>query len=108
MIRLLFLSFVALACFGAPPDLTGVWCLDVEKSQFDRQAPPRMAVGRIEYKEPILVMHSTRAYGEGPESSGTVHYRIGGKGENEIMGSRMRYEARWDGATLEIVTKGSF
>lgn len=108
MMRLLLLFSVALVCLGAPPDLTGVWRLDIENSQFDRQTPPRMAVDRIEHKEPGLVMHSTRAYGEGPEISDTVRYQIGGEGENEIMGNRMRYAARWDGATLEIVTKGGF
>jgi len=108
MMRLFIFFLSSLLGLAAPPEFSGVWRLDVEKSQFDRQAPPRVAVDRIEHHEPYLVMHSIRAYGDAQETSGTARYRIGGEGENEVLGNRMRYAARWDGETLELVTKGSF
>lgn len=67
-----------------------------------------MAVDRFEHRDPDLVIQSTRAYGDGPETTGTVRYRIGGEGVNDVMGNRMKYQARWDGQVLEIVTSGSF
>lgn len=54
MMRLFIFFLISLLGLAAPPDFSGVWRLDVEKSQFDRQAPPRVAVDRIEHHGPIL------------------------------------------------------
>lgn len=77
MMRLFIFFLISLLGLAAPPDFSGVWRLDVEKSQFDRQAPPRVAVDRIEHHEPYLVMHSIRAYGDAQQTPGPARHGRG-------------------------------
>lgn len=106
---LLFLLLGAVSVFAqGKPDFTGTWRMNVEKSEFDKQGPPKGAtVLKVEHREPKLT--ETVFHEPEPKPMGTMEYVTdGSEGTVVAMGNRMKATAKWDGAELVIVTWGSF
>ena len=92
------------------PNFTGVWKLDIEKSNFGEnpQQKPQSGTDIIEHKDPNLKISVTQV-GEMGEFSITVQYTTDGKESvNEIMNNPVKTIAKWDGNTLVLDSKGEF
>lgn len=103
------LALSALCALGqGKPDFTGTWRMNIEKSSFDKQGPPKGAtVLKVEHKEPKLA--ETIFHEPEPKAMGTMEYTTdGSEGSVTAMGNKMKATAKWDGAELVIVTWGSF
>lgn len=89
--------------------------MNVEKSAFDRQGPPKGAtVLKVGHREPKLtetIFHEPEptAAEMAPKAMGTAEYVTdGSEGTNVVMGNRMKCTAQWEGRELVIATWGSF
>lgn len=102
-----FLTAVAAA--QSKPDFTGTWRMNVEKSAFDRQGPPKgVTVLKVTHQDPKFAETIFHHEPE-PKEMGRVEYVTdGSEGSNVMMGNRMKCTAKWEGRDLVITTWGSF
>jgi hypothetical protein len=91
------------------PDFTGLWLLDLSKSSFDRQGPPKRMEQKVEHRDPEMLVDLQHEDAAGNASGGKLRYLTDGReGENAGMGSPLKYTATWDGKTLIVDTRGTW
>jgi hypothetical protein len=89
---------------NAPPDFTGVWELNLERSTL-RGSEPKRIVMEIEHREPRLVQQIHLMNAGGAEKRITFAYETGAETTNSVGGAPARTWARWEGAELVIESR---
>jgi hypothetical protein len=86
----------------AKPDLSGVWTLVLEKSDFSVLPPPTKQTRTITHKEPTLKV-LTEQSAEGADTRVETTFTTDGKPQaNSVQGTPMSTVGSWDGATLVL------
>lgn len=98
---------VVLAAAGfsaqAKPDLSGVWTLVPEKSDFGALPAPTKQTRTITHKEPTLkIVTEQSADATGDTKIETTFTTDGKPQANNVMGSDMSTIGSWDGVTLVL------
>ncbi|HZT34188.1 MAG TPA: hypothetical protein VFA33_30130 [Bryobacteraceae bacterium] len=98
-------------CLGgvvwAAPNFTGVWKLDLEKSDFGPLPSPKARTDKIEHQEPNLTLNITQE-GRAREFSYQLRYTTDGKdNQNSLLGNPLHSKLHWEGDVLVIETSGS-
>jgi len=88
----------------SPPDFTGVWVLNLERSILRGQAPKRIVM-QIEHREPRLVQQIHFTSADGVERRMTFAYETGAETTNSLGGAPARTSARWEGEELVVESK---
>ena len=92
---------------AAPPNFTGTWNVNIEKSNFGPSATPQSMVYKIDHREPSLKLTSTRV-DQGAEDTVSLSLTTDGKeSSNIVRGDAVKSKVKWDGSALLIdsVTK---
>lgn len=106
---LLFFFACAMGASKKVPNLTGNWRLDLVKSDFAKQGPPKAKLTRIQHKDPDLALTIEEELPNGQRSGGTAKYTTDGvEVTNSVAGNAMQSIARWEGQVLYMKTSGSF
>jgi len=106
---ILFVASLALAlaapAAAAPPDFSGHWKLNVEKSKLDDPYIGLAEERTIDHKDPQLVVN-VKDVQDGEEDSTTAKYTTDGKEtRNTVDGDPNFTTAHWDGQILIVETK---
>ena len=96
-------SLVVESAAQTKPDLSGVWTMMPDKSDFGRLAAPARQTRTITYKEPsgtVEIVQSAEATGD---TRVLTPFRTDGTPQlTDFFGSEMTTVGRWDGATLVL------
>src|SRR5262245_59456013 len=100
----LILASLAAATLSAQakPDLSGVWTMVSEKSDFGAMPAPSKMTRTITHKDPSLKMVIAQSSDSGDSTTETSFTTDGKPSHNTVNGSDMTSTASWDGATLVI------
>jgi hypothetical protein len=82
------------------PNFSGVWKLDVSKSEFGKAPVPKSLISQIEHHDPEIKVHSDIT---GPQGSYSTDYRWvtdGRENVNTMRGNEIRATVVWNGQTL--------
>lgn len=98
-----FLTIVCAIPFAigaqAPPNLSGVWQVNKEKTPFKRQ-PEDMRIKIDQQGSNVAV--TMRVVSEGQQQQLAFRYTVGAESRNEIHGAPMTSRTEWDGSTLVV------
>lgn len=86
--------FASALCIQAEPNLSGVWQLNKEKTEFKRK-PPESMRWKIDQEGPNVVV-TLRVNADGVQQQFAFRYAVGGDTRNEIHGAPMNSHAEWD------------
>jgi hypothetical protein len=98
----------ATSAMGAKPNLSGVWKLNVDKSDFGPIPGPESEVDTIDHKEPVLNLAVAQQGAQGKQNY-QLAININGQEEVHKMGDRdVKTTAQWEGGALIVLTKLMF
>jgi len=105
---LLLLSALALPAVlvaQAPPNLSGTWQLQVDKSDFGMMPGPTSRTDVVDHKEPSLRIKRSLEGPQGPTTTDLVYAVDGKEWKNETPdGNELVSTLKWDGAVLVVTT----
>ncbi len=88
----------------AVPNLSGIWALQVDKSDFGMMPGPQSRTDLIDHQEPKLTIKRTIVSAAGETTSNLV-YAVDGKPYKNMVGqNELTSTLKWDGATLVMVS----
>jgi hypothetical protein len=90
------------------PDLTGVWRMNRDKSEFGFLLGPASRTDRIEHREPSLKLTRTQSQGDAEVSADWACTTDGRECLNTARGNPLRSTVRWDGDALLVESRGRF
>ena len=100
---LLFLGCLANAGAGQKPNFTGQWILNLNRSEYGSQQPPKKMTYSIEHKEPTLRITASEVSPLDQEVRYELKYTTEGKETgNELSGTPLRSTAVWDSQQLRV------
>ena len=88
----------------SPPNLSGTWILQTDKSNFGPLPAPSKRTDVIDHQEPRLTMKRT---GTGPQGDFTAElvFVVDGKPhKNTVSGNELTTTLKWDGPVLVMVS----
>jgi hypothetical protein len=89
-------------------DFSGIWVLNVMRSDFAGETPPSSKMQQVEHKEGELVV-TIDEIGERGTVHGVARYAIDGQDSiNDVLGHPMTSSISWDGAVMIMRTWGRF
>jgi hypothetical protein len=98
----------AQAASDGKPNLSGVWKLNVDKSDFGPLPGPESETDTIEHNDPNLKLTVAQVGGQG-KLDYTLDLAINGKEEVHKMGPReVKTTAQWEGNALSVLVKLMF
>ncbi|MGA2598164.1 MAG: hypothetical protein ABSH09_14365 [Bryobacteraceae bacterium] len=98
----------ATSAMGAKPNLSGVWKLNVDKSDFGPIPGPESEVDTIDHKEPVLNLAVAQQGAQGKQNY-QLAININGQEEAHKLGDRdVKTTAQWEGSALIVLTKLMF
>jgi hypothetical protein len=89
---------------NTPPDFTGLWELNLERSTLRGSGPKRIVI-EIEHREPRLVQQIHLTNADGAEKRMTFAYETGAETTNSVGGAPARTSARWEGEELVMESR---
>ena len=93
---------------GAKPNFTGVWKLNVAKSDFGPLPGPESETDTIDHKDPNLRLAVVRAGAQGNQTY-ALNLALDGKEQTNKLGDQeVKTTAQWEGPALIVVTKLMF
>lgn len=105
-VALLALSFVQAA---QKPNFTGIWVLNLNRSEFNGQNAPKKLGQKIEHKDPALKLEQTETSPLDQEVKFASTYSTDGKEmTNNVLGSLVKSVAVWEGDELAIHSWSEF
>lgn len=90
------------------PDLTGSWDLNLQRSDYSKEAPPKSMAYRFEQNDPELLLEITVDGPQGPMNARFRYRTDGTEVTNDVLGNPFKAVAKWDGATLAMESWGRF
>ena len=90
------------------PDLTGSWDLNLQRSDFAKEAPPKSIAYRFEQYDPELLLEIAVDGPQGPMAAKFRYRTDGTEVTNDVLGNPFKAVAKWDGATLVMESWGKF
>jgi hypothetical protein len=90
---------------GAKPNFTGVWKLNVAKSDFGPLPGPESETDTIDHQDPNLKLAVIRAGAQGKQQYELNLTLNGTEQTNKLGDQEVKTTAQWEGATLVVVTK---
>ncbi len=105
-----FLALGAVSSWGAAkPDFSGEWVLNMVRSEFGAQAPPKKLSQKIEHKDPALKVTQTEISPLDQAVKFESSYSTDGKeAANNVLGSTVKSTAKWEGDELVIHSWSEF
>lgn len=98
----------AISATGAKPNLTGVWKLNVAKSDFGPLPGPESETDTIDHKDPVLNLGVAQQGAQGKQNY-QLTININGQEEAHKLGDRdVKTTAQWEGNALIVLTKLMF
>jgi hypothetical protein len=98
----------AQAASDGKPNLSGIWKLNVDKSDFGPLPGPESETDSIEHNDPNLKLTVAQVGGQG-KLDYTLELAINGKEETHQMGPReVKTTAQWEGNALSVLVKLMF
>ena len=102
------LAATVMAAAGAPVDFSGVWKLDLAKSDFAGQAKPESKVQTVVQRDDELTL-TIEEVQAGKPVKGMSRYKLDGtEVTNDVMDNRLKSMVTWDGETMVMRTRGAF
>ena len=98
----LLLTLVLGAQKSPRPNLSGVWDLVLDKSDFGKMPPPRSVLNIIEHKEPFLQVNSTMVLPQGKYTALFKYRSTGAQDANDSYGATMTSWSKWFGSEFVI------
>lgn len=93
---------------GAKPNFTGVWKLNVAKSDFGPLPGPESETDTIDHKDPNLKLGVVRAGAQGKQAYELTLALDGKEQTNKLGEQEVKTTAQWEGPALIVVTKLMF
>ena len=91
----------------AKPNFSGVWKLDLSRSEFGPLRRPKSRTDRIAHQEPSLKLNITQQ-GRNGEFSYELRYTTDGReNHNDMLGNPLRSRLKWADDVLVIETQGT-
>ncbi len=98
----------ATSAMGAKPNLTGVWKLNTDKSDFGPIPGPESEVDTIDHKDPVINLSVAQQSAQGKQNY-QLAININGQEEVHKLGDReVKTTAQWEGSALIVLTKLMF
>ena len=98
----LLLTLVLGAQKSSRPNLSGVWDLVLDKSDFGKMPPPRSVLNIIEHKEPFIQINSTLVLPQGKYTALLKYRSTGARDANDSYGTNMNSWSKWFGNEFVI------
>jgi hypothetical protein len=87
-----------------PPDLSGIWVLQIDKTDFGMLPPIQSRVDTVDHKDPNLTIKRI-VVANGQENATTLVYGIDGKPYKNMVGpNEYTSTLHWEGAVLVSVS----
>lgn len=105
---LCFAFSAALLAAADKPDFSGLWSIDLAKSDFGMMPPPEKLERTIDHKDPDLKIKTVQA---GPRGERTTEQKLTTDGKEaavQVMGRDAKSTASWKGGKLNVKTKLEF
>lgn len=112
-VGLAFVAFAA-AVFPQPamaagkPDFTGLWKVNIEKSNFGPMIAPTSVKQRIDHKDPVIKITTQEIGPDGENNSDYTYSTDGTETISNYRGLEAKTVVNWDGDSLIIETKFEF
>jgi hypothetical protein len=91
------------------PNFSGKWTLNLVRSEYGSQAPPKQLTDVITHREPRLKIETVEVSPLDQEVRQAAEYTTNGKeNTNTVLGNEVKSTAKWEGDTLVIDSRSSF
>jgi hypothetical protein len=88
----------------APPNLSGTWELQVDKSDFGALPGPSQRTDVIDHQEPRITVKRSGASAQGNFTADLLFVVDGKPHKNVVNGNELSTTLRWEGPVLVLVT----
>src|SRR5579862_3139667 len=92
----------------AKPNFSGIWKVNVAKSDFGALPAPDSRTDQITHQDPDLKVHVSQSGQMGDITYDAIYTTDGKEASNTINGNVFKSTIKWDGDNLAVDTKGSF